>query len=72
MDGVYYEWHAGDGLNGVATFYGVTADDIIDWPGNRLDRDTLGDISDPNIAPGLWLVVPGGKLSPGDVAFRFS
>jgi len=60
VDGVYYEWHVGDGLNGVASFYGVNADDIIDWPGNRLNRDTLGDLSNPIIPPGTWLVIPGG------------
>ena len=61
VDGVYYEWHSGDGLNGVAEFYRVTPDAIIDWPGNNLKRETLGDLSNPNIAPGTWLVVPGGK-----------
>ena len=61
IDGVYYEWHAGDGLNGVAEFYGVTPEMIIDWPGNRLDADALGDWADPNIAPGAWLVIPGGR-----------
>lgn len=61
MNGVYYEWHAGDGLNGVAEFFGVTADDIVDFPGNRLNRQTLGDYANPNIQPGTWLVVPGGR-----------
>lgn len=60
-NGVYYEWHAGDGLNGVAEFFGVTADDIVDFPGNRLNRETLGDYANPNIQPGTWLVVPGGR-----------
>ena len=60
VDGVYYEWHAGDGLNGVADFYGVTVDDILDWAGNNLDRNTIGDYANPNIAPGTWLVIPGG------------
>lgn len=60
VDGVYYEWHAGDGLNGVADFYGVPVDDILDWAGNDLDRNTIGDYANPNIAPGTWLVIPGG------------
>ncbi len=60
VDGVYYEWHAGDGLNGVAQFYGVEPEDIVNWPGNRLDINTLGDFSNPNIEPGTWLIVPGG------------
>lgn len=61
VDGVYYEWHAGDGLNGVAEFYGVTTDEVLDWSGNDLNRDTIGDLSNPNIEPGTWLVIPGGQ-----------
>jgi LysM repeat protein len=61
VDGVYYEWHAGDGLNGVAKFYGVAPEDIINWPGNRLQVNTLGDWTNPNIEPGTWLIIPGGE-----------
>lgn len=61
VNGVYYEWHAGDGLNGVAGFYGVTPEDIINFPGNDLSLETVGDFSNPNIDPGMWLVIPGGK-----------
>ncbi len=60
VDGVLYRWNAGDGLNGVSSAYGVTPDAIIDWPGNHLDRATLGDLSNPNIAPGTDIFVPGG------------
>lgn len=60
MDGVLYSWHAGDGLNGVAEFFGVTPDAIIDWPGNNLSRETVGDFSNPNIAPDTRIFVPGG------------
>ncbi|MDX9863510.1 MAG: peptidoglycan DD-metalloendopeptidase family protein [Anaerolineaceae bacterium] len=60
VDGVYYEWHAGDGLNGVAEFYDVSVDNILDWTSNDLDRNTIGDYANPNIAPGTWLVIPGG------------
>jgi murein DD-endopeptidase MepM/ murein hydrolase activator NlpD len=59
VDGVLYTWNAGDGLNGVASYYGVTADDIINWPGNHLDASTIGDLSHPNINPGTQLVIPG-------------
>ena len=52
VDGVYYDWHDGDGLNGVAEVYGVTPEDIINYPGNGLDPATIGDYSHPNIAPG--------------------
>lgn len=60
MDGVIYKWETGNGLNGVAEFYGVTPDVIIDWPGNDLDRATLGDLSLPNIPVGKSLFIPGG------------
>ena len=60
VNGTYHRWSAGDGLNGVARFFGVRPEDIIDFPGNRLDPGTLGDWSNPNIAPGTWLVIPGG------------
>jgi len=61
VDGVYYEWHSGDGLNGVAKFYGVEPDAIINWPGNHLNSETLGDLANPNIEAGTWLIVPGGR-----------
>jgi murein DD-endopeptidase MepM/ murein hydrolase activator NlpD len=60
-NGTYYEWQAGDGLNAVAQFFGVEADAIVNFPGNHLDPDTLGDYAHPNIQPGTMLVVPGGK-----------
>lgn len=61
VDGTYHRWSAGDGLNGVANFFGVTPEDIITFPGNHLDPSTLGDWSNPNIEAGTWLVIPGGK-----------
>lgn len=61
VNGVYYRWNAGDGLNAVARFYGVAPEDIIQWPGNRLNPDTLGDWASPNIEPGTFLVVPNGR-----------
>ena len=61
MDGVLLEWRAGEGLNGVAKAYGVTPDDIINWPENNLTREALGDYANPNIAVGTMLFVPGGQ-----------
>jgi hypothetical protein len=61
IDGVLYEWHAGDGLNGVSEFFGVTPEDIINWPSNNLSPETIGDLSNPNIAPGTKVLVPGGS-----------
>jgi hypothetical protein len=61
MDGVYHRWSEGEGLNGVASFYGVSPDVIVNYPGNDLDPEVVGDYSNPNIAPGTMLVVPGGE-----------
>jgi len=61
VDGTYHRWSEGDGLNGVATFFSVSPEDIINFPGNTLDPATIGDWSNPNIKAGTWLVIPGGK-----------
>lgn len=60
VDGTYYEWHAGDGLNTVAEFFKASPDDIVNWPGNNLSAETIGDYANPNIEPGTWLVIPNG------------
>jgi murein DD-endopeptidase MepM/ murein hydrolase activator NlpD len=59
VDGTYYVWNEGDGLSGLAEFFGVTPQDIIDWPGNDLPPDT--DPTNPDIDPGTALVIPGGR-----------
>jgi LysM repeat protein len=61
VDGTYHKWSAGEGLNGVAQGYSVSPEDIINWEGNNLDVETLGDWVAPNIEPGTFLVVPGGS-----------
>ena len=61
VDGTLHRWSAGEGLNGVAEYYQVTPDVIVNYPGNHLAAETLGDYASPNIAPGTMLVVPGGK-----------
>jgi LysM repeat protein len=61
LDGTYHRWSAGEGLNGVASGYSVTPEDIINWPGNNLNAETLGDWSIPDIEPGTFLVIPGGS-----------
>ncbi len=63
VDGVLYEWHAGDGLNGVSKFFGVTPEKILNWPGNGLDAEAVGDLANPEIEPGTKLFVPGGSRS---------
>ena len=59
VDGTLYKWNEGDGLNGVAKFFGVSAEDIINWPGNNLGPDT--DPTTPGILAGTALVIPGGR-----------
>ncbi|HAF47663.1 MAG TPA: hypothetical protein DCL08_00280 [Anaerolineaceae bacterium] len=59
-DGVYHRWEQGEGLNGVASFYGVDPDVIVNYPLNDLTPEEVGDYANPNIAPGTMLVVPGG------------
>jgi murein DD-endopeptidase MepM/ murein hydrolase activator NlpD len=58
VDGTSHAWIQGESLAKVADFFGVTAQDILDWPGNDLDPDV--DVNNPSIPPGMVLVVPGG------------
>lgn len=60
VNGTYYEWQDGDGLNGVSSFFGVSPEDIINFPGNNLDTASIGDFARPNITPGTMLIIPGG------------
>jgi murein DD-endopeptidase MepM/ murein hydrolase activator NlpD len=62
VDGALHVWSEGEGLNGVAEFYGVTAQEILDWPGNPLEPDL--DPSNPEIEAGTELVIPGGRREP--------
>jgi len=59
-DGLIHRWEDGEGLNGVASYYGVSPDTIINYPGNDLDPNIVGDYANPNIEPGTMLVVPNG------------
>ena len=61
VDGTYYEWQGTESLAKVAEVFGVDAESIINFPGNHLDPDSIGDLSNPNITAGTWLIVPGGK-----------
>ena len=60
VDGVLRAWVKGDGLNPVAEFYSVTPEDIINWPGNNLNAETIGDFTNPNIQEGIKIFIPGG------------
>jgi len=61
VNGTLYEWQAGDGLNGVAKFFGVEPETILDYPGNNLDQAAIGDYAHPNIQPGTSLIIPDGR-----------
>ncbi len=61
QDGLLHVWKAGDGLNKVSEYFDVTPEDIINWPGNGLDPETIGDYANPNIEDGKVLFVPGGE-----------
>ena len=61
LDGVLHRWTTGEGLNGVSEYYGVTPEDIINWPGNNLSLDTIGDFAQPNIENNTDIFVPGGS-----------
>jgi murein DD-endopeptidase MepM/ murein hydrolase activator NlpD len=65
-DGAVYIWNTGDGLNGVAKYYGVNPDDIVNWPSNNLNEATLGDYALPNIPAGAKLFIPGGVVETFD------
>lgn len=61
VNGVYHKWSAGEGLNGVARGYNVSPEEIINWSGNNLTVESVGNFSNPNIEPGTMLVIPGGS-----------
>ena len=61
VDGVYWEWLGGIPFGSWAEFYGVSAADIIEFPGNNIDPQKVGDYNNANIPSGTWLIIPGGK-----------
>ncbi|NIM94271.1 MAG: peptidoglycan DD-metalloendopeptidase family protein [Anaerolineales bacterium] len=59
IDGTLHVWSEGEGLSGIADFFDVTIQDILDWPGNHLNPDM--DLEEPTIEPGTVLMIPGGR-----------
>ncbi len=55
VDGLYYEWKDGDTFETVAEKFDATADEIINFPGNKVD------LTDPKIEPGTLVMIPGGS-----------
>lgn len=61
VDGVYWQWLGGLSFGSWAEFYGVTAADIIEYPGNNIDAKSVGDYENANIPVETWLIIPNGK-----------
>ncbi|MFZ6031556.1 MAG: peptidoglycan DD-metalloendopeptidase family protein [Chloroflexota bacterium] len=55
VDGVYYRWQEGDSLEAIADRFEAEAEDIVSFIGNKID------LTDPQIEPGQWVMIPGGK-----------
>jgi hypothetical protein len=60
VDGVYYQWQEGDTLDSVASFFKANPEDIINYPGNRMDLAAVA-MGETTVEPGTWLIIPGGK-----------
>ncbi len=54
-DGVYYQWEEGDTVEDVANRFKTKPENILNWPGNRLD------ITNPEVEPGTYVMLPGGS-----------
>ncbi len=55
VDGVYYRWQEGDTLASVADKFSASVDDILNFPGNRID------LTNPEVKIGDYIMVKGGK-----------
>lgn len=55
VDGVLVKWKEGDTLESVAGTYKARVEDILLYPGNRLD------MVNPQVNPGTQVMVPGGS-----------
>lgn len=59
VDGTYYQWSEGDTVEGVASFFKTSPEQILNFPGNPLDlTDQDGDFG---LQAGTWVVVPDGS-----------
>jgi LysM repeat protein len=55
VDGVYYKWKENDTLASIAQQFKAKVEDIINWPGNKMD------LTDPNVQVDEWVMVPDGE-----------
>ena len=55
VDGTYYQWQENDQWDSVAASFAAEPGAILEWPGNKIDP------ANPQIDPGEWLIIPGGR-----------
>ncbi len=55
VDGLYYEWKDGDTFETVAGEFDAEAEEIINFPGNKID------LTYPKVEPGTLVMIPGGS-----------
>ncbi len=70
VDGVYWEWLGGIPFGQWAAYFKVKPEDIINFPANHLDLNTVGDPQNANIKVNTFLIVPGGEYqyhTPGQL-----
>ena len=70
VDGVYWEWLGGIPFPQWAAYFDVQPEAILSYPANKLDPAAVADPSNPNIAVGTFLIIPGGVYqyhTPGQV-----
>lgn len=58
-NGTYYKWNPNDTVRAIADRFGVDADAITDYAGNNIDFAS-GDLNNPSIEAGQWVIIPGG------------
>ena len=65
VDGTYYQWHEGDNLQSIASYFSIETEDILSYSGNSFDL-TLANAESPGLEDGQWIIVPGGKRAIKD------
>ena len=54
VDGVLYKWQPGDTLDSIAAQFNAALQDILNWPGNRVD------LANPQFEPNTLVMLVGG------------
>jgi len=60
LNGTYHEWREGENLSKVASYYGVDALEIVQYPGNHIDIYDF-DLDNPSLETGKMLIIPNGE-----------